>query len=146
MTYIVPILILVFLFFFTFFQWRTYSIRQPKVEVKESGNYDQHNERIYKVFEFFVKVFIALVGAVGFVRFNYYEEKQEIARQAMQGIGAIALLTMTSLSIFIICHQGSKIRRWEKVEWKHLIFWQELWMVVAMYFFASVLWIVSNKW
>ena len=143
MTYLVPILIFVFLFFFTFFQWRIYS-KQLKIEVSE--NYDQHNERIYKDFEFFVKVFIALVGAVGFVRFNYYEENQEVAREAMRGIGAIALLTMISISIFIICHQGSKIRRWKKIEWRHLIFWQELWMIISMYFFATTLWIVSNKW
>jgi multisubunit Na+/H+ antiporter MnhG subunit len=141
MTYLVPILIFVFLFFFAFFQWRTY-YKSPKY----NGKYDQHNDRIYKDFEFFVKVFIALVGAIGFIRFNYYEENHEVARQAMQGIGAIALLTMISISIFIICHQGSKIRRWEKVEWKNLFFWQELWMVISMYLFASILWIVSNKW
>jgi len=143
MTYLVPIIIFVFLFFFTFFQWRIYS--KSKLH-NDFRNYDKHNERIYKDFNFFVKVFIALVGAMGFIRFNYYEENHEVARQAMQGIGAIALLTMISLSIFIICHQGSKIRRWEKIEWKNLIFWQELWMLISMYLFASALWIASNKW
>jgi len=143
MNYLVPIpIIFGFLFFFAFFQWRNYS----KL-TKLTGNYDQHNERIYKNFEFFVKVFIALVGAMGFIKFNYLEEENnEVVRQAMLGIGAIALLTMISISIFIICHQGSKIRRWKNVEWKNLIFWQEPWMIISMYLFASILWIVANKW
>ena len=142
MTCLVPILILVFLFFFTFSHWRKCS----KHSTKTYENYDQHNKRIYKDFEFFVKVFIALVGAIGYIRLNYYDENQELARQAMQGIGIIALLTMTFISIFIICHQGSKIRRWKVVEWKNLIFWQESWMLISMYSFAVLLWIVSNKW
>lgn len=141
MTYLVPLLIFLFLFFFTFFQWRTYS-RLPKY----SEESDQHNERIYKDFEFFVKVFIALVGALGYVRFNYYDKSQELARQAMQGIGGVALLTMITLSIFIICHQGSKIRRWKNIEWKNILFWQEIWMIIGMYIFASGLWIVAHKW
>lgn len=141
MTFLVPIITFFFLAIFAFFHWRTYS-RLPKY----SGKSDQHNERIYKDFEFFVKVFIALVGAMGYVRFNYFHKDCELARQAMKGIGGISLLTMITLSIFIICHQGSKIRRWEKIEWKNIIFWQEIWMIIAMFIFASTLWVVANKW
>lgn len=151
MTFLVPIPIFIFLLLFTILQWSRNAKKSSENNNKHKDNdqhkdYDQHNERIYKDFEFFVKVFIALVGAMGFVRFNYYCKNHEIARQAMQGIGAIALLTMVSLSIFIICHQGSKISRWGKVEWKDLFYWQELWMLFSMYLFASTLWIVSNIW
>ncbi len=141
MIYLVPLLILIFLVLFTFFQWRIYS-RLPRL----SGESDQHNERIYKDFEFFVKIFISLVAGIGFVKFNYFEKNPDLARQAMEGIGVIALLTMMILSIFIICHQGSKIRRWKKVEWKDIFFWQEIWMIICMYSFASALWIIAFKW
>jgi hypothetical protein len=141
MVYVVPIIILIVLVFFAYFQWKIYSLL-PKL----SGDSDQHNERIYKDFEFFIKVFIALVGAVGYLRIEIFHKNEELARQAMIGIGSISLVTMTTISIFIICHQGSKIRRWKKVEWKNMLFWQEIWMVISMYLLATSLWTITFLW
>lgn len=141
MVFVVPLIFLLILVIFAYFKWKFYS-KLPKC----SNGSDQHNERIYKDFEFFVKVFIALVGAVGYLRIEIFHKNEELARQAMIGIGSISLVTMTTISIFIICHQGSKIRRWEKVEWKYMLFWQEIWMVISMYLLATSLWITAFLW
>jgi len=64
----------------------------------------------------------------------------------MQGIGALGMLTMTTLSIFVACHQASKIRRWQKVEWETLPFWQEVWMLFSMYLLGTGLWLAAWLW
>ena len=55
----------------------------------------------------------------------------------------LGLFTMNTLALFVICHQGSKIRRWEKVEWRMLPCWLEPWMILAMYVMATALWFVA---
>jgi cell division protein FtsW (lipid II flippase) len=110
---LLPLATLLFLLIFASLQWIIYS-RITKIE----GETQYHNERIYKDFEFFVKVFISLVAGFGFIRFSCFQANPELSRQAMKSIGGIAILTMVIISIFIICHQGSKIRRWKTVEWK----------------------------
>ena len=105
-----------------------------------------HSERIYRDFEFFVKIFMGLVAAAGYIKLSYASKNEELARQAMKGVGALGMFTMMTLVVFIASHQGSKIRRWKKVEWDTIFFWQELWMMVSMYLMATALWIVAFLW
>jgi hypothetical protein len=64
----------------------------------------------------------------------------------MIGIGALAMFTTVTLGIVVACHQGSKIRRWKTVEWKTLPFWQEVWMLIAMFFFGVAVWVTAWIW
>jgi hypothetical protein len=114
---------------------------------KERGGVTtQHSDRIYKDFEMYLKVVLGLVTAFGYVRFNVYQDKPMLARQALIGIGAIALFVMVIFCLFVICHQGSKIRRWENIEWKLSPFWQENWACLAMWVFSSAIWVASFRW
>jgi Na+/H+ antiporter NhaD/arsenite permease-like protein len=136
-----PVASFVFLVLFASVLWVTYSKRE-----KYQDGIKEHSERIYRDFEFFVKIFIALVGAVGYLRLKEFDAAPILARQAMKAIGLLGLLTMTTLALFVICHQGSKIRRWKKVEWDTIIFWQEIWMILSMFVMATALWIAAWRW
>ena len=121
--------------------WVNYSHRPKYPEGTK-----EHSERVYRDFEFFVKIFIALVGAVGYLRFKEFGTAPLLARQGMKGVGLLGLLTMSTLTLFISCHQGSKIRRWVKVEWGTVVFWQETWMIVSMCTMAVLLWFAAWLW
>jgi hypothetical protein len=51
------------------------------------------SDRIYRNFEFFVKIFLALVGGFGYVKFTYGSSQAPLARQALVGIGLIGIIT-----------------------------------------------------
>jgi hypothetical protein len=115
---------------------------------------DKHSERIYRDFEFFIKAFLAIVGAFGYIRIEKYDLQSDLIRTAMIGLGSIGLAVAWLFGIFIICHQGSKLRRWGTrdktgkpcIEWNKMPFWQEIWMCLGMLGFATVLWIAAFEW
>ena len=132
-----------FLFLTTFavLHWRN-SFKQEK----HQGETKEHNDNIYRDFEFFVKIFIALVGAVGYLRLREFANSPVLVRQGMKIVGLLGLLTMDTLNLFVICHQGSKIRRWKKIEWGTIFFWQEIWMMLSMFIMATGLWVAAWEW
>ena len=98
--------------------WQARSTKDKGKETKD------HSERIYKDFEMYLKVVLGLAAAFGYIRFEKYAANPELARQGLAIVGGISLLVMVTFCIFIICHQGSKVRRWESIEWGKAIFWQ----------------------
>lgn len=142
----VPVCVLTFLVVFSTIHW-TKSAQAPKYNEPTK----EHSERIYKDFEFFIKVFMALVGGIGYTKLKAATltppPDAKLVREAMQAVGALSMFTMLTLALFIACHLGSKIRRWmHGVEWRTLIFWQETWMIISMFCLATALWVVSFLW
>lgn len=129
MIYGTPIAILLFLVLFAgiLLPW------QAKSVTDRGGDTKEHSERIYKDFEMYLKVTLGLVAAFGYIRLDKFTAQPELARQALQVVGGVSLLVMTTFCVFIICHQASKVRRWKNIEWAKAIFWQE-----AMGLFSNV--------
>lgn len=139
--WLTPILSFLFLVAFVSIHWCWYArLHKYREGTKE------HSERIYRDFEFFVKIFMALVAAVGYLRLKEFSASPELTRQGMKAVGYMGFFTMNTLAIFVICHQGSKIRRWRIVEWKTIFFWQEIWMLIAMFGMATGLWYFAWTW
>lgn len=136
----IPLLSLCLLLLFTIVLWKKAS-KKPKI----TGDTEAHNNRIYQDFEFFVKVFLALGGAFGYVKLRS-DIQPHIERQTMIGIAVIGIITMMALAIFIACHQASKIQRWEQVRFKEWWQWQEPWMLLTMYLLAAALWVAAVIW
>ena len=137
----------------------------------------QHNERIYRDFEFFVKIFMALVAAVGYITFNehswFHEHTtgqvvsgsqqagstaqasesttidptaQNTAGYAKCCIAVLGSFTMFTLAVFVIFHQASKIRRFDKDDRKscsYWLHWLEPYMILAMLSMAGGLWYLA---
>jgi hypothetical protein len=64
--WIVPLTALLFLLAFSVSLWISYA----RLEKYPEGT-KEHSERIYRDFEFFTKILIALVGALGYLRLTY---------------------------------------------------------------------------
>lgn len=106
-----------------------------------------HSDRIYKLFELYVKINLALAAALGYVRFQYFDRDHTLARQGMLWLGIVAIATMTVLVVLVATHQGSKIRRWKRpFEWHFIPLWLETWMMLGMYGLAVVIWYAANLW
>lgn len=141
--YGIPFLCLGFLVTFAGILW-PWQARSPSKD--RGGVTTEHSDRIYKDFEMCLKVMLGLTTAFGYVRLNVFDKQPVVARQALVGIGAISLLVMLIFCIFVICHQGSKLRRWSPIEWPKIIFWQEIWACAAMYVYSVGLWIAAFRW
>jgi hypothetical protein len=141
-----PILILAFWIVFAAIVWPLQARSKTNKNQDTDKHTDNHNERIYKDYEFFVKAFLAIVGGFGYIRIEKYAGNEVLIREAMIGLAAIGLAVAATFGIFIICHQGSKLRRWPVIEWNKIFFWQENWMCLSMLGFASALWAVAHKW
>jgi hypothetical protein len=141
-TYGVPLAILALLGLFSaiLFPWQASSTNDRGKETKE------HSERIYKDFDMYLKVALGLSAAFGYIRFEKMKDAAELGRQGLQVVGGLALFVMVIFCIFVICHMGSKIRRWQNIEWGKALFWQETWAVLAMWFFSSAIWVAANIW
>ena len=137
-----PFIALLFLCVFAGILWPW----QAKSTNDRTQDTQMHSDRIYKDFEFFLTAFLALVAGFGYVRIEHYKDAEEVARQAMLGLGAFGLFMSVIFSIFVICHQGSKIRRWTNIEWPKMIFWQEIWMCLAMLAAGTALWLAAWFW
>lgn len=122
--------------------------KEPKSESEEERltSIRFHNERIYKDFDFFLTVILAIAGALGYLGVSL-DASGPSKIKAMQGLGAFGLLVSFAFSFFIICHQSSKIRRWKKsFSWHDVFFWEEFWMIVVMLFASTGVWIVAWTW
>lgn len=120
---------------------------QAKSTKDKGKDTEHHSERAYKSFEFFVTVTLAIIAGIGYVRLEKFDgQKDEVARQAIVGLGALALTVATALSLFVIIHQGSKLRRWQDIEWSKWPFWLELWMCIGMMVVGIGIWSVAHLW
>jgi len=144
LTYGVPIACLIFLGIFAgiLLPWQARSTKDKKNPTKE------HSERIYKDYDLYLKVVLALVATFGYVRFERMNspETEALGRQALQLIDGMSLVVMLTFCIFVICHMGSKLRRWEKIEWSKAVFWQEFWACLSMWLFSSGIWVAAVRW
>jgi hypothetical protein len=137
-----PALLFIGLALITYRMWVTLSALD-KVE----NSTDDLNRRIYQNFEFFIKVFLALVGAFGYVKFKYVDSPQAmLGHQALLMIAGLGLMAMTTVVLSVASLQGWKLRRVQKVHWHLWWTWQEIYMMLAMYALASSLWIVACFW
>lgn len=141
MVFLVPVLILLFLVIFAVVLFRKQAVSTKDKDTDTTN----HSERIYKDFDMYLKVTLALVAAFGYVRFEGFSDPV-LGRQALQVIGGLSLAVMTTFCIFVICHHGSKIRRWTEIEWDKSFFWQELWACVSMWFLSSGIWVAAQIW
>jgi hypothetical protein len=117
LVYGVPIVAFIFLVGFAtvLLTWQAHS------SIDRGKDTTEHSERIYKDFDMYIKVVLGLTAAFGCIRFEKFEKYPELARQGLSVIGGISLLVMVTFCIFIICHQGSNVRRWENIEWSKAI-------------------------
>jgi hypothetical protein len=120
--------------------------RQLRSTKERGGDTKDHSERIYKDFDMYLKVALGLTAAFGYIRIKEFANNPGLGRQALWAIGAISLFVMMVFCVFVICHLGSKLRRWENIEWGLSPFWQELWACLAMWLFSSGIWVAACKW
>ena len=108
---------------------------------------DGHSDRLYKDYDLYLKATLALLGGFGYVYFGGPKDPppwiEFRVASAPLLVAAVALLVMCTISIFVICHLGSKLRRWKSIEWPKAFFWQELWACISMWLLSSGIWVCA---
>jgi hypothetical protein len=100
---------------------------------RRSQEVEYHNLAIYRDFEFFFKVTLAIVGGIAFVATRPAADITERSAILMALGGWLELLAGIIFSGFVFFHQKSKVERWEsRYAWWQPLTWQEFWMVATM--------------
>ncbi|MCH7939074.1 MAG: hypothetical protein IID13_04955 [Candidatus Marinimicrobia bacterium] len=93
-----------------------------------------HNEAIYRDFEYFFKVTLAILGGIAFVATRENVTATEISMLLLLSAGGIQVIAGATFALFIFFHQKSKIERWnDYFSWWKPALWQECWMIVSMF-------------
>ena len=95
------------------------------------------NEAIYKLFEFYVKITIALFAGIAALSLKELGE-EEVRIVLLKGVSYLHVVVAVLISIAIVVHQKSKIERW--TEWFSLyecLMWVEYWFVISMAIISS---------
>ncbi len=136
----IPLIAFWFIFFQTRKIWKTLENSGLSDEFDGNRSTQHLSDKIYRNFEFFIKIFLALIGGYGWIKFNYADTHPETVRYIIYAIGVIGMLTMIVLVLSVASIQGWKFLRWRRVKWELIWTWQEIYMMVAMFILASCLW------
>ncbi|MCL1967961.1 MAG: hypothetical protein FWF65_00100 [Bacteroidetes bacterium] len=111
-----------------------------------SSQIEYHNNAIYKAFEFYIKIMLALLGGISFIALKKPDNTLNV-NVLIQCGGMINLGVTFLFCMLVIGHQKAKIERWKKrFKCHEIIFWNELWFVCTSVAFASfVYFIVISK-
>jgi hypothetical protein len=145
--YLVPVSIFVFLSLYILCSLRT---AWKKIGTQGEPSTSQ-SERAYKAFEFFFKITIAIVGGIGYLRFEAMKDDSCLARQAMIFLAGLQNVSMGFLIIAVTSHLGSKWERWQQPDTKRNIktgWWRmvEPWMIMLSFVIGTSVWIIANTW
>ncbi len=94
-----------------------------------------HNSSIYRLFEFYIKISLAIFG--GFIYVITREVKtidiEQINKTVANSIGWLLILIASIFTLMIIFHQKSKIERWRiRFSWWEPIFWIEFPLILLI--------------
>jgi len=126
--------------------------KTAKRDHKESDNQSRidgikyQNDAIYKLFEFYVKITIALFAGVAALSLKELGSC-EVRLLLLKGVSYLHVVVAILISIAIVVHQKSKIERWK--EWFPLfqsVLWVEYWFVISMAVISSGahFWLIPN--
>lgn len=116
--------------------WNSMGQRLSEIRGKDkrSEELKYHNEAIYRDFEYFFKVTLALLGGIAYVVTRQDGNNMNMVKVLLPIAGGLQLVTGVVFALFIFFHQKSKIERWEdRFSWWWPFLWQECWMVTAMF-------------
>ena len=98
-----------------------------------SQEIEYHNLAIYRDFEFFFKVTLAIVAGLAFVATRPAADITQRSAILISLGGWLQLLAGVVFSSFVFFHQKSKVERWQsRYRWWQPLTWQEFWMVATM--------------
>jgi hypothetical protein len=105
---------------------------------RQSEEIEYHNNAIYRDFEFFYKVTLAILGGVGFVVTRINSQSMDATALLLRFAGALQVASAVIFALFIFFHQKSKVERWDtRYSWLQPLAWQECWMIAAMWAISS---------
>jgi hypothetical protein len=92
---------------------------------------EYHNNAIYRAFEFYVKVLLAIFGGIAYVA-TRIKTLTPRAKSLIDAGGWVVLATSFLFVALIISHQRAKIERWQRrYDWLEVLSWNECWFVCS---------------
>jgi len=92
-----------------------------------SAQIEYHNKSVYKAFEFYVKIILAIFGGISLIALT--EQDNGLNTKILIQTGGLMTVGVTILfCVLVIVHQKSKIERWKKsFKWYEVLIWNECW-------------------
>jgi len=107
----------------------TRDIELPCEQLSKAREY--HNNTIYRLFEFYVKVILALFGGVAYLMIQK-NPPAAIAGPLLNLAGWLTVLVTFLFSVLVWGHQKSKVEKWtRRYSWYEPLFWNECWLIAS---------------
>lgn len=145
--WIVPLCVSLFCVFYIVLSLRE-AWKRIAVQVEASSS---HSDRVYKVFEFYFTITIAIVGGIGYSRISLSNGDKELAEQIMLLLGCLQYFATLFVIIATTSHWGSKWERWHDPKTKENIkkFWWRMvepWIIILSLILSNAVWITIYNW
>ena len=93
-----------------------------------SSEIQYHNEAVYKAFEFYIKIVLAIFGAIGLASVTK-EYNTDNIKLIIEYLGYTELGITILFCVIYLSHQKAKIERWERrFRWFEPLIWNECWL------------------
>ncbi len=105
-----------------------YGSREERIQ-----NIRDQSDRVHRVFEFYLKVTLAILGGVAYLVSNAKPGNSQATSRLLAAAGSLELLIGVTFSVITFLHLKSKIARWSRsFSWWEPLVWMECWFVAVM--------------
>lgn len=112
---------------------KRHQTRHEKDDKRRSEVIEYHNNAIYRAFEFYIKITLAMLGGMAYVVISDGVSARDVAPKLLD-VGSLFLIGAALVcSVAIFTHQKSKIERWStRFAWWEPLLWVEFSFIAAM--------------
>jgi hypothetical protein len=112
---------------------RRRDIHTTEDDNRRSEVIEYHNNSVYRAFEFYIKITLAVFGGMAYVVTSDKVSAKAIVHTLLDAGSWLLLAAGVVFSVVVFMHQKSKIERWQtRYEWWESLMWIEFPFVAAM--------------
>jgi hypothetical protein len=112
---------------------RRHNKHKTEDDRRRSEVIEYHNNAIYRAFEFYIKITLAVFGGMAYVVTSDKVSAKNVVHTLLDAGSWLLLASAIVFSLVVAMHQKSKIERWGKpYAWWEPLLWIEFTLITAM--------------
>jgi uncharacterized membrane protein len=112
---------------------REHNKHHEEDDKRRSEVIEYHNHAVYRAFEFYLKITLAVFGGIAYVATSDKSGPKEVVATLIDAGSWLLLAAAFLFSVVIFVHQKSKVERWvTRYKWWEPLLWNEFWFIAVM--------------
>jgi hypothetical protein len=123
-----------------------FSLKIASKKPKKKGDTRSISDRVYKAFEFFITVSVAIIAGLGFLKFSIFRICPISVKESMFVLALLHTVAYLFVLVAVTAHLGSSFERWDPIEMNDWWRWLEPWVIFFSYIINLGIWIEITRW